>query len=123
VQQKIVAIIRDGNYANVAAACVGICEDTFYEWIARGEREPGSKYSEFSEAVKRAAAEAEAESVSIIETAGRDQWQARAWLLERKSPHKWGRQDRTEHGGEVRISIRREGDAIPSNELLNENNK
>ena len=100
VQEKIVGVLRSGNYAQVAAACAGIGETTFYEWLKRGEEEESGIYTEFREAIKNAEAEAEADSVAIIETAGRKEWQARAWLLERKHPYRWGRFERQEHMGE-----------------------
>ena len=112
LQEKVCAALRVGNYATVAIQYAGISEHTYYEWLVRGEREPGSIYGDFFRAVRKAEADAEVESVAIIEAAGRDQWQARAWLLERKYPYKWGRFERQEHTGEAGlvITIRREGD-------------
>lgn len=99
VQEKIVGVLRSGNYAQVAAQCAGIGETTFYRWLQQGEEEESGIYRDFREAVKNAEAEAEADSVAIIETAGRKEWQARAWLLERKHPYRWGRFERQEHMG------------------------
>jgi len=90
--------------------------------LQQGEEEECGIYREFREAVKRAEAEAEAEGVAIINTAGRKEWQARAWLLERKAPYKWGRFDRQEHVGEISIKIVREGDDLSNNKLLAGNN-
>jgi transposase-like protein len=57
VQQKIVDAILEGAYDWVAARAVGINQDTFYYWLQRGEAGE-SPYSEFSEAVGHARAEA-----------------------------------------------------------------
>ena len=112
LQDRVVQALRVGNYATVAIQYAGISEHTYYEWLVRGEREPGSIYGEFFRAVRKAEADAEVEGVAIIEQAGRKEWQARAWLLERKYPYKWGRFERQEHTGqgELVIRIAREGD-------------
>lgn len=80
---KICALISQGNYQCVAAACVGISEDTFYAWR--------KKYPEFSESLKKADALAEAKRVQTILQAGNDSWQAAAWYLERKHRDRWGK--------------------------------
>lgn len=112
VQDKIVAALRAGNYQETAAAYAGIHRDTFYGWMERGKNEPGSIYSDFSEAVERAKADAEVRDVALIDRAAADgSWQAAAWKLERKFPQKWGRVNRTEISGpegkpvEVRTSV------------------
>jgi hypothetical protein len=49
---------------------------------------------EFKDAVERAESEFIAETVARIATHGRDNWQALAWILERRWPADFGRQDR-----------------------------
>jgi transposase-like protein len=88
VSEKICALVSQGNYQKVAAACVGISEDTFYKWIKR--------YPEFAESLKKADALAEAKRVQTILKAGNESWQAAAWYLERKHADRWGRQDRAD---------------------------
>ena len=110
VQERIVQVIRAGNYAEVAAQCAGIGEATFYRWLQRAEEEPSGKYAEFREAIKKAEAEAHAEAVAQVRLAARENWAAGMTWLERKYPSKWGRFDRTEHSAEVSIRIVREGD-------------
>ena len=102
-QNKIVTAIKAGNYIETAAAYAGINKSTLYDWLKRGEREkqrveknPRYKirkkerpFVEFSNAVEKALAEAEVRDVAIIAKAAEEQWQAAAWRLERKFPHKW----------------------------------
>ena len=76
IQDKIVAAIRVGNYAQVAAKYAGIGETTFYAWLKRGEEEDQSKYQEFREAVKRAESEAEVRTVALIHQHMQPSWQA-----------------------------------------------
>jgi transposase len=115
VQDRIVAALRAGNYQETAARYAGISEDTFYEWLKRGKEEPGSAYSEFSEAVEKAKADAEVRDVALIDKAAHDgSWQAAAWKLERKFPNKWGRVNRTEISGPDGAAVKVDIDAKAS---------
>lgn len=99
VQDKIVGLIRAGNYIETAAAIAGISKETFYDWMKQGA-DPKSRFAPFSDAVVKASAEAEAMDLLLIGQAARaGQWQAAAWRLERKHPKKWGRYDRHEISG------------------------
>lgn len=112
VQERIVTAIRAGNYQETASLYAGISEATFYGWMDRGRNEPGSIYSEFMEAVEKAKAAAEIRDVVLIDKAAQDgSWQAAAWKLERKFPHKWGRMVRAEVSGPEGAPIKVEVDA------------
>jgi len=77
----ILAALQAGNFKCVAAQMAGIHVDTLNEWEHR--------HPEFSEAVKRADAEAEAYHVERI-SKGERGWQSSAWWLERKHRNRWG---------------------------------
>lgn len=112
VQDAIVQAIKLGNYQETAAKYAGISESTFYGWLERGKQEPGSIYSEFLEAVEKAKADSEVRDVALIQKAATDgSWQAAAWKLERKFPHKWGRMVRAEVSGPEGQPIKVEVDA------------
>ncbi len=99
LQQKLVNLIKAGNYAEVAARACGIHKDTFYKWLLRGGQgeEP---FKSLSDAVEIAAAEAEALDVFNMAKHSNKHWQAAAWRLERKNPKKWGRKDALELTGD-----------------------
>lgn len=102
VQERICNALRAGNYQETAAQYAGISAKTFYEWMKRGESDDESEqiYREFREAVESAKASAEVRDVALIDRAAHDgSWQAAAWKLERKYPHRWGRVHRTEISG------------------------
>jgi len=105
IQEKIVQVIRAGNYAEVAAAYAGISNKTFYLWKQKGEDQPDSAYGEFLHAIKKAEADSEAEAVAQIKLAARDpkNWVAGMTWLERRYQKRWSRTDRQEHSGEVKI--------------------
>jgi len=96
LSKRIVMAIAKGLPRDTAAKLAGIAPSTLYLWLRKGDagEEP---FSEFSDALKRAEAEGEAELVAIIREAGKTSWQACAWLLERRRPARWAvRRERAE---------------------------
>lgn len=88
---EICKAIREGSTQNDAACLAGITTTTFHEWI--------NTKPEFSEAVEKAHADFKRANVAAIRAAGvrpqkdgtlKGQWQANAWLLERKYPDEFG---------------------------------
>ena len=121
VQENICNWLKLGYYQEDAAIMAGISPSTYYEWMKKGESErvalesgedmlslpdtslPASEdgtpevelafpFMEFSEAVKKARAEAEGAHIkNIRKAADNGVWQASAWFLERSHPKKWGK--------------------------------
>jgi len=121
VQENICNWLKLGYYQEDAAIMAGIAPSTYYEWMKKGEVErvalesdedmlalpdtslPASEdgtpqielvypFMEFSEAVKKARAEAEGAHIrNIRKAADNGVWQASAWFLERSHPKKWGK--------------------------------
>lgn len=115
LKDRIAGIIAGGHYAETACGAVGVSESSYYAWLEKGEvararHDAGmtlgveeTAYLEFTEAVRKAAAAAEARSLKVINDAANDgTWQAAAWYLERRHPHRWGRFDRVEATTTVR---------------------
>jgi hypothetical protein len=102
LQDQIVQYIKVGAYIETAAAACGLNKSTFYDWLKRGARaqqkgewpEEEQKYVDFSNAIEKATADAELRDVGLIARAAQTTWQAAAWRLERKFPHRWGRYER-----------------------------
>lgn len=94
LQARICEAIRAGNYIETAAAYAGVHKATLYDWLKRGANANAGKFREFSDAVEKALADAEARDVALIAKAATEHWQAAAWRLERKFPDKWGRRQR-----------------------------
>lgn len=93
---KIAGVIRDGNYAVIAARLAGIDEVTYYRWIEWGSagRDP---YSAFCKSIKEAEAQAEKDAVSTVR-AGSTGAMGAAWtsamtFLERRWPDRWSKRD------------------------------
>lgn len=123
VQKKIVEAVRAGIWLDQAAALAGIAPSSLYLWADKGQRalevaELTNKpltgvdavYADFSEALKKARAEAEARNITLVQQAASNgTWQAAAWFLERSFPQRWGRTDRMEvtgkDGGSVEITV------------------
>ena len=112
--KKIVDLIKVGNYAKTACLASGITEDTYYRWLKTGQEDIKNDketiFSEFSESIMRARAEAEARNVMTIQKASQTDWKAASWWLERTNNQEWGRRQditvKTEKIDELLDSIR-----------------
>ena len=93
IVKKICDLLKMGNYIHTACDCVGISKDTFYDWI---KNKP-----DFSDAIKEAEAKLIARNVQLIATHALKNWQAAAWMLERKFPEEWGKIDRINVSGKL----------------------
>jgi len=100
VTQKIVDLIRAGNYLEVAATAAGIHRTTLHRWVRLGREQKRGRYHRFLLSVEKAQAESESRDVALIAKAATDDWKAAAWRLERRSPRRYGQR--------VQISVQEE---------------
>lgn len=82
--------LRAGNYLNTTARLVGVHMYSIYRWLERGHKEKKGIYRDFLMDVRKAQAEAETKLLSYVNGAGRKDWKAAAWRLERLQPKKYG---------------------------------
>ena len=87
----IVGALKAGGFLETAIAFSGVSKPTFYKWIKRGAKERTGPFRELFDAVKKATATAEMSFLAVINRAGKTQWQAAAWILERRWPAKFAR--------------------------------
>lgn len=89
IGEKIVQLIRTGNYRETAAAAAGISRNTLRNWMKWGAmgKEP---YVDFAAKLDEAEAAAEAHHVLRITSASKEDWRAAAWILSRKYSQRWG---------------------------------
>lgn len=101
---KICKDIQQGGTLKYAAMHNGITEQTFYNWMKRGEesKTQTGKFFEFFESVKRAQEDGKTRLISKIEMHGERNWQALAWLLERMYPDEFGRTQRVDMRADVK---------------------
>lgn len=92
ITAKVCEVISAGCCLAVAAAYVGVSKRTIQRWMKLGRKK--GPYRDFRRAVQRAKAQAEMRDVLIIGKASQKFWQAAAWRLERRYPHRWGRSNR-----------------------------
>ncbi len=114
VTGRILTAIAGGNTRRTAAAYAGIAESTLFDWLERGRATTRGRFSEFSEAVTKAEADAVVASVGRIRQAATDNWRAAAWWLEHRHPDDWG--PHLEIDGGVTVLIR-EYDGIDPNQV------
>lgn len=109
---KILGLIRAGNYVHIACAAVGIHKDTYYGWRERGKKgeEP---YASFLHDLELAEAECEvlivAEQRKAITSSDIQKSTAAMTFLDRRFRDRWGRKDRVEvtgqGGGPLAVSL------------------
>jgi hypothetical protein len=97
--ERVCEALKKGAYAVDAAACVGIDASTFYRWMRLGKKGEGEAFCAFYHAVKLA----KSVRVQVLceAIAAEPAWQARAWLLERTDPKRFGRNDRVKLDAKV----------------------
>lgn len=97
-REKVLIALRGGNYRETAANFADISYTTLRNWLVIAE-DPSSppEYHEFLSAVRKAEADAEITDIARIRKAGQEgNWQASAWVQERKNPGRWGKKDKSE---------------------------
>jgi len=94
---KAVQLKKAGATNKNIAAALSIREETFSRWIHQPKSE---KQTQLGQALKKAEADYEAALLSIIAKAGQERdWKAAAWLLERKYPETYARQEKRVYEG------------------------
>ena len=90
------AMVAEGMTDRAVQDMIGISHDTWYKWMNRGEDEEETEplYSEFAETIKKAKSRLQYDCIHAIKEASRREWQAAAWLLERKWSEDFGKKDR-----------------------------
>jgi hypothetical protein len=98
MREKIIQAIALGLTYERACGLAGVSYQSLRNWIARGGQETEGEYFDFLDALKKAEAQAEAVCLQRIHKAAQGgQWQAAAWILERRYPEQWGRRERHIH--------------------------
>lgn len=91
-QETLTLALVNGATYELAAKYAGISYPTLRRWLVRGGNEPESDYGQFTQAVKRAEAEAALAALAKITGAAQNgDWRAAAWLLEHRYPQQYGR--------------------------------
>lgn len=108
VGQAVVTVLACGCSIDTAASVVGITRTTIYDWIAKGQEFADAElkeipkdqrvYTEFSDAVARAREMVVQLALDGIIEAGKEDWRALAWFLERSRPDEFGRRTRYDFG-------------------------
>lgn len=89
----LVKWLKLGYYIDEACSMAGIHRDTYYAWLKKAD-EGIQEFSDFSDTIKKARAEAEgAHIMNIRKAADNGVWQASAWFLERAYPTRWGKKN------------------------------
>jgi len=104
LREKIIEKVRDGHHPDAVARYCGISPNIFMEWMKRGAEGKDKEHYDFYIDVMKADAEGEMAGIDQIRVQSYDNWTARAWLLERRYPERWGRQQAIKHDHNVNVS-------------------
>lgn len=103
IKQRLIDIIREGNYITTATAILGLSDDFVYR--ARVYAENGkAEYVELIRDLKKAEAEAERAMIAKM-LLGKENFLPAATFLERRFRDRWGRSDRHQIDATVAIRI------------------
>jgi len=98
INQKIIKKIADavaaGNTLEHSAIVGGVGRKCFYNWRRKGRAARSGIFYDLHAALELADAHFVQRSIALIQAHGRQNWQALAWLLERRHPELFGRYDR-----------------------------
>ena len=87
------------EHCSIIDACriAGVSERTYHDWRASSETgEPGTEaFAAFFAAVNRTRAEARRGALKLIQDAGKLDWKAAAWFVERSDPENWAAPSRS----------------------------
>lgn len=90
--RRIVEAIRRGLPYKLAASAGGVSYNTFVRWRNEGTRPKAPRQlREFRDQVRTAESEAARRFLGLIEAAAERNWQAAAWMLERRYPDLFGK--------------------------------
>ena len=99
-QATLLNAIEEGLPLKEAAEIAGISYDTLNHWTKRGESESAPpEFRQFCQLLRRSQALAMQVNVSAIREAAKRDWRAAAWILERRFPADFARQQQIEHSG------------------------
>lgn len=90
--ERIVGLLRAGNYLETAASVAGVSSRAVRKWMVRGDagEEP---FATFAQDVRKAIAESEAHDVvQLAKLAKEGDAKAIQWRLERRHRERWGSQ-------------------------------
>ena len=91
---RMLTAIRASVYPDTAASFAGICKRTLHYWLKRGAEEKYGQYADFLHSYSEALAYAEAHMAIRVNSAGKADWRADAWMLERRFAARYARQDK-----------------------------
>lgn len=99
-REAIARLVNAGVPIPQACEASGVRWSHASHWMRKGRGEDAREpYTSFYQAMMEAKARWEAGAVMRITAAGKDDWKAAAWLLERRASKRWASASRLEHSG------------------------
>ncbi len=102
--ERFCKALSDGASLESACTIGGFHYTSLRNWINAAEA-GDEKYLHILDKYKKATAECEHSLIAEIRTAARTQWQAGAWILERKYPEKYGRRNVVDLNAQQTVTV------------------
>ena len=120
----LIELLKKGNTVDVAASIVGISTDLMRKYLAFGHQEYVQKQEQLDSGeldeedielsiqaqlyyiVTQAQAQNQSELLQVITGHGKLNWQAAAWILERRHSKQWGKKPTTTNTKEIKHTIK-----------------
>lgn len=116
LSQRVIDLVRVGNYVETAAAAVGVHRNSLFNWMERGRKDESGAYFDFVNGVHQAQAEAEARTLAVVQRAGKEgDWQAATWILERRHPARYAQRLQLKVEQELERALNKLKDALDAN--------
>jgi transposase len=107
VQEKICEAIRHGATYQAASEAAGVAYSTFNDW----HKDLRPRFVKFSEAIRRANADAQLDLLAKIANKSKEDWRAAAWILERRFKNDFGQAiDLTTAGDKITVKLVKDED-------------
>ena len=92
---ELVELLETGVHVETACSIAGIRKKDFYDWMKLAlDPEKNNIYKTFRDRVRRAMGLTEKKTLLNVKEAGdKGDWRAAAWMLERRFPKRWAKQD------------------------------
>jgi len=100
--KKAEIYLKAGNYDKTVCEFLQIHPSSWYRWLQEGEQATRGLKKEFYDTVKKSRASAEISAVTGILNAGKENWTALAWFLERRFKDNWRKDEKITVDGNMK---------------------
>lgn len=108
IASSLCGFVEQGVPFKDCAILCGIGERTLHQWRAKGQADieagkPTTRYAQFKQRLDVSESTCVQRSCLVVMASAKEDWRAAAWLLERRRPEQFGRNDRFNVGVQAAV--------------------